>query len=120
MSRESIRDEPVLDMDIVEQNEELMDEKFPDELLEDWNSATVPVIKEIIANYKTMDNEALRAKSHKCAGSALQLGGHQLGTALRTASHLIQAGSRDLAEDILQDVEEYYNLFEQAIAETKQ
>ena len=119
MSRDTIRQEPVLDNEIVEQNEELMDEKFPDELLEDWNSATVPVISEIIANYKSMPDEELRQKSHKCAGSALQLGGHQLGTALRTASHLIQAGSRDEANGILEDVKGYYEAFDKAIKDSK-
>ncbi|OHT10285.1 hypothetical protein TRFO_04321 [Tritrichomonas foetus] len=119
MSRESIRDEPVLDLEIVEQNEELMDEKFPDELLEDWNAVTVPTIKEIISGFKGMSDEDLRLKSHKCAGSALQLGGHQLGTALRTASHMIQAGSRSQAEEILEDVQGYYDAFDKAIQDSK-
>lgn len=119
MDRETLKTQPVLDQEIVEQNLDLMDEEFPDELLEDWYETTVPTIKDILATYKTMKDEDLRAKTHKCAGSALQIGGFQLGTALRTASHLVQGGSRDLAEGILEDAQGYLDAFEQAIQDSK-
>lgn len=120
MDKESLRTQPVLDQEIVEQNLELMDEEFPDELLEDWYETVVPTIKDILATYKTMTDDDLRAKTHKCAGAALQIGGFQLGTALRTSSHLVQGGSRDMAEGILEDVQEYLDAFEQAIQASKQ
>lgn len=119
MSRESIQNEPILDDEIVEQNEDLMDEKFPEIMLKEWYESVVPSIKEIIDKHSSMDDESLRLKTHKAAGSALQLGGHQLGTALRTISHLIQAGNRDDANSILEDVQNYLDAFENEIQATK-
>lgn len=119
-TRESLRDEPVTDADILEQNMELMDAEFPDELMEDWYQTVVPTIRDILATHKQLSDEELRLKSHKCAGSALQVGGHQLGTALRSVSHLIQSGSREIAEEILEDVPEYLAAFEKAISDSKQ
>lgn len=120
MSRESLRGEPVLDEEIVQQNEELMDEKFPEILLEEWDQSVVPMIKDILANNATMSDDDLRAKSHKCAGSALQIGGHQLGTSLRTVSHMIQSGNRELANGILEDIPEYFDAFVNEIKNSKE
>jgi hypothetical protein len=118
MSRASLQSEPVLDNDIVEQNFELMDERFPEIIVEEWNSGTVPIIQELISSGASLEDGDLRAKSHKAAGSTLQLGGHQLGTALRTVSHLVQSGSRDLANEVLQDISGYYEAFLAAMKES--
>jgi hypothetical protein len=118
MSRTSIQSEPILDNDIVEQNFELMDERFPEIIVEEWNSGTVPIIQELITAGTSLEDGDLRAKSHKAAGSTLQLGGHQLGTALRTISHLVQSGSRDLANEILLDISGYYEAFLGAMKES--
>jgi hypothetical protein len=117
MSRESLQDEPVLDEEIVEQNFELMEERFPEIIVDEWKSGTIPLIEELIASGASLDDGDLRAKAHKAAGSTLQLGGHQLGTALRTVSHFVQSGSRDLALEILQDVRGYYDAFLNAMKE---
>ena len=117
--RESLREEPVTDSGILEQNVELMDEKFPEELLEDWNATVLPTIEEILKGFKSMSDEDLRLKSHKCAGSVLQIGGRQLGTALRTISHLVQGGSREIAHEILEDVPGYLKSFQKAISDSK-
>jgi hypothetical protein len=117
MTRESLQDEPVLDDEIVEQNFELMEERFPEIIVEEWRSGTVPIIEELISAGASLDDGDLRAKAHKAAGSTLQLGGHQLGTALRTISHLTQAGSRDRALEILPDIQGYYDAFLNAMKE---
>ena len=119
MSRESLKAEPILDDEIVEQNEELMDEKFPEIMLTEWYSSVVPSINEVIQNYSTMSDKDIHQKTHKAAGSCLQLGGHQLGTALRTISHLVQAGNKEEAGKILEDIPLYLDSFENAIKATK-
>lgn len=119
MSRESLRDEPLLDEEIVEQNFELMDERFPEMLMEEWNENIVPVIKEVLANHKDMDDKSLSEKTHKSAGSALQLGANQLGQALRVVSHMVKDGNRDEALGILEDIPEYLEAFEKAVAESE-
>jgi hypothetical protein len=117
MTRESLEFEPVLDEEIVEQNLELMDERFPEIIVDEWTANTVPLIRELIDSHKAMDDQELRQKAHKGAGSTLQLGGHQLGTALRTVSHLVQSGQRDLAEQIISDVPAYFEAFQNAMKE---
>lgn len=119
MTRESLRDEPVVDCDILEQNLELMDEEFPEPLMEDWNDSVLPLIRQILEEHAGMTDDDLRAKTHKCAGSVLQIGGHQLGTSLRTVSHLVQGGSREVASQILSDIPEYLAAFEQAIKDSQ-
>jgi hypothetical protein len=111
MTRESIAEEPIIDNEIVEQNQELMDEEFPDALFEDWRETAHVLIQELIQDHEKLTDEDLGAKAHKAAGSTLQLGGHQLGTALRTISHLIRSGSRNLAVEILQDIPQYLAAF---------
>jgi hypothetical protein len=117
MTRVSLQDEPVLDEEIVEQNFELMDERFPEPIVEEWRETIVPIIKELIDSSASLSDQDLRLKAHKCAGSTLQLGGHQLGTSLRTVSHLVQSGQRERANEILIDVPGYFAAFEQAMAE---
>jgi hypothetical protein len=117
MSRESLEAEPILDNEIVEQNLELMDEKFPECLVEEWTSNIVPLITEIWEKTAALDDNTLRLNAHKCAGSTLQIGGHQLGTALRTVSHLVQSGSRDVALGIIQDLPGYFEAFKAAMKE---
>ena len=120
MSRESLRDEPVLDNEIVDQNYELMDEKFPDELMGEWYSSIVPLIHEVIDNFDKMTDIEAYEKAHKCAGSALQIGANQLGQALRTVSHLRKAGNMSTAKEIMEDVPGYLDTFQKAVDETKQ
>jgi len=119
MSRESIREEPVLDEDIIEQNLELMEERFPEVLLEEWNTNVLPIVETVISQYTVLGNSELGSMCHKCAGSALQLGANQLGQSLRTVSHMIRAGNRESALSILEDIPMYLELFNRAVAETK-
>ncbi|KAH0792430.1 hypothetical protein GPJ56_003607 [Histomonas meleagridis] len=119
MTRESIRNEPILDDEIVQQNEELMEQKFPDFLMNEWNENVVPIINTIISNYKTMPKEELRSQAHKCAGSALQIGGNQLGIALRTISHMVQAGNIEAANGILEDLPGYLDTFQKIVKESQ-
>jgi hypothetical protein len=119
MTRESIAQEPVIDSEIVEQNRELMDEEFPDALMDDWKATARLLIQELIERHEKLDDDDLRTKAHKAAGSTLQLGGHQLGTALRTISHLVRCGSRSIATGILEDVPQYLSAFVSFIDETK-
>ena len=119
MSKESIGLEPILDEEIIEQNFELMEEKFPEMLLEEWRENIVPIIQEIILNYKNMNDIELAQKSHKCAGSALQLGANRLGQALRTSSHLTKSGNREQANSIFEDIKLYFDEFEIEVSKTK-
>ena len=120
MSREQIREEPVLDQEIVDQNYELMDEKFPEELMGEWNEQIVPLIHEVIDNFEQLNDQEAYEKAHKCAGSALQIGANQLGQALRTVSHLRKAGNMATAKEIMEDVPEYLATFEKIVAESKE
>lgn len=119
MTRESIRGEPVLDEEIVEQNLELMDAKFPDELMEEWNATIIPLIHEVIDTFDKMDDQDCYQKAHKCAGSALQIGANQLGQALRTVSHLRRDGKMQPAKEIMEDIPEYLATFEKVVEESK-
>ncbi|EAY12478.1 hypothetical protein TVAG_128920 [Trichomonas vaginalis G3] len=119
MTRESLREEPVIDEEIVEQNLELMDAKFPDELMEEWNVTIIPLIHEVIDNFAKLDDMDCYQKAHKCAGSALQIGANQLGQALRTVSHLRKGGQFEPAKEIMEDVPGYLEAFEKIVAESK-
>ena len=120
MSRQSIREEPILDEEIVEQNFELMDEKFPDEFMEEWYESIVPLIHEVINNFDSLEDMEAYEKAHKCAGSALQIGANQLGQALRTVSHMRKAGNMVSAKEIMEDVPEYLETFEKIVKESKE
>jgi Zn-dependent oligopeptidase len=120
MTRESIAEEPVVDDEILEQNRELMDDKFPDALIDDWQATARVLIQELIEEYEKLNDEDLQAKAHKAAGSTLQLGGHQLGTALRTVSHMMRSDARNKAVEILQDVPKYLSSFISVIYESKE
>jgi hypothetical protein len=117
MTRESLESEPVLDDEIVEQNLDLMEEKFPECLVEEWTGSIVPLITEMIEKTSTLSDDTLRLNAHKCAGSTLQIGGHQLGSALRTVSHLVQGGQRDAALGIIEDLPGYLTAFKDAMSE---
>jgi hypothetical protein len=117
MTRDSLESEPVLDDEIVEQNLDLMDEKFPECLVEEWTANIVPLITEIIEKPGSLNDDAMRNNAHKCAGSTLQIGGHQLGSALRAISHLVQGGQRDAALGIIEDLPGYMEAFQNAMKE---
>jgi hypothetical protein len=119
MTRSSLAEEPVIAEDIVQQNEEIMDEKFPEILLTDWRGSALTLIEELVANAQSLSDDEIRTKAHKAAGSTLAIGGHQLGTTLRTVSQLVQSGSRDLAIEIVQDIPLYLEAFKSAIEESK-
>ena len=113
--RERLRDEPILDDELVQQNLELMGAKFPDELVDEWRQSVVPLIKEIVSNSESMDDKTLSDKAHKSAGSALQIGANQLGLALRSISQSVKSGSRDVASGVIEDLMGYYNSFEEEV-----
>lgn len=114
-TRESLKEEPILDDELVQQNLELMGSKFPSELVDEWRENIVPFIMDIINNSESMDDKTISDRAHKAAGSALQIGANQLGQALRYISQTIRSGNRDSVSGVIQDLKGYYDSFEEEV-----
>lgn len=119
MSVERLVIEPILDESIVEQNLELLGDRFPEILINEWEASTLPLIRSVCDFTGEGDVQQIYEMSHKAAGSTLQIGGNRLGLALREISHLLKAESIDPALTLIKQLNEFLSEFTANFVEKK-